>query len=93
MLLLLVATQHLIFIVFFATAVGVIRFTRCCCCCCQSEWLQVPPSYLPLWRQLGFSPASPAKTLAYAVLAPAGSAAVVAAFMRVRTHCLTVMVS
>jgi hypothetical protein len=55
-----------------------------CCCCCQSEWLQVPRSYLPLWRQLGFSPASAAKTLAYAVLAPAGSAAVVAAFMRVR---------
>jgi hypothetical protein len=44
----------------------------------------VPRSYLPLWRQLGFSPASAAKTLAYAVLAPAGSAAVVAAFMRVR---------
>jgi hypothetical protein len=49
----------------------------------QSEWLQVPPSYLPLWRHLGFSPASPAKTLAYAVLAPSGSAAVVTAFMRV----------
>ncbi|WIA24125.1 hypothetical protein OEZ85_013721 [Tetradesmus obliquus] len=48
----------------------------------QSEWLQVPPSYLPLWRRLGFSPASASKTLAYAVLAPAGDAAAVTAFMR-----------
>jgi hypothetical protein len=49
----------------------------------QSDWVQVPPAYLPLWRQLGFSPPGGPKTLTYLVLAPSECAAVTAAYMKV----------
>ncbi|KAF8055283.1 PAS2 [Scenedesmus sp. PABB004] len=50
----------------------------------EGDWVQVPPPHLGHWAALGLGPASPGKTLMYTVLAPAGSAVLAAAFMRVR---------